>query len=288
MIRLALHRQAGTSEWTDLEMIVEDVARFIQAEDDHALWFSEMIWPGHASEGRARVSGVRLVRLAIEDSIYYHRRHVGETFEYFLDWIRPYTRHLEMLEIGPDLCEFAGDRAVDFIIHLLQLRPSIEKLHLCGSMKSNLVARIIETSISNLEELAFCAYLPDYDHGYFGYDEEEETYQYQPSSGAQPITDRHPALVRAVDAMERLKRLVLYVNPTEFNHRLYRLQRDDETPTDRLDIFIVPKSCPTSLAHVYDNIFQEDARKRVPIQEWHLQWLKDMEEALREKREKSR
>jgi hypothetical protein len=289
VIRLVLHRQAGTSEWTDLEMVVTDATRFMQAEDDqsYASWFSEMLWPGQPPGGRTALLGLRLVRLAVGDSMHYDQRDVG-SFEYLLDWIRPYTRHLETLEIGPRACRMADDRKVDCISLLLQLRPSINKLHLCGYMRSNLVARIINTSISNLEELAFYAPLPDY-HDDDPYYDDEEYSEYGPSGRVQSITDKHPALVRAIDAIDRLQRLVLYVDVAEMMYRLGRLgDEDGRAPTDRLDIFIVPKSCPTSLAHVRDHIFQEDARKRVPIQEWHLQWLKDMEEALREKREKSK
>lgn len=287
MIRLVLHRQAGTSEWTDLEMIVTNVTKFMQAEDDqsYASWFSEMLWPWQISEGRTALSGLRLIRLAVEDSMDYHHR-----FAYFLDWIRPYTRHLGTLEIGPELCELAEDRMVDNVILLLQLRPSIHKLHLCGTTSSALVARIINTSISNLEELAFCAYLPDYVFEHSDDYDHEENSQYQPSRRSRSITVKHPELVRSIDAIDRLKRLVLYVNPGEINYQLGRFKNEkrEHAPTDCLDIFPVPKSCPISLAHIDDIVFGKDPYHPFPYKKWHDQWLKDMEEALREKRENSK
>jgi hypothetical protein len=290
VIRLVLHRQAGTSEWTDLELVVTDATRFMQAEDDqsYASWFSEMLWPGQPPGGRTALLGLRLVRLAVGDSMHYDQRDLG-SFEYLLDWIRPYTCHLETLEIGPRACRMADDRKVDCISLLLQLRPSINKLHLCGYMQSNLVARIINTSISNLEELAFYAPLPDYpdDDPYY---HDEEYSEYGPFGRVQSITDAHPALVRAIDAIDRLKRLVLYVNPEEVSSRLglFKTETQEHAPTDRSDIFPISKSCPTSLAHSDDIVFGKDPYCPFPHQKWHDQWLKDMEEALREKRENSR
>jgi hypothetical protein len=290
VIRLVLHRQAGTSEWTDLELVVTDATRFMQAEDDqsYASWFSEMLWPGQPPGGRTALLGLRLVRLAVGDSMHYDQRDLG-SFEYLLDWIRPYTCHLETLEIGPRACRMADDRKVDCINLLLQLRPSINKLHLCGYMQSNLVARIINTSISNLEELAFYAPLPDYpdDDPYY---HDEEYSEYGPFGRVQSITDAHPALVRAIDAIDRLKRLVLYVNPEEVSSRLglFKTETQEHAPTDRSDIFPISKSCPTSLAHSDDIVFGKDPYCPFPHQKWHDQWLKDMEEALREKRENSR